>query len=129
MNTNSPKDIFDINNIMYADNEPHMLKMTNITGIEILVFIHIRVHQRNGRKCITTVENLESFNLDKSETKFLEKVSKKLRKKFSCGATVKDSSDGYSKVIQLSGDNREKIKQFLIDCKICSEEDIKMHGF
>lgn len=91
--------------------------------------VHIRVQQRNGRKSITTVENLATCNDEAvsgmTDIKYLENVAKFFRKKFKCSAAVKKED----KVIQLSGDNRQDIKKFLIENNTVSEDGIKVHGF
>ena len=60
--------------------------------------VHVRVQQRNGRKCITTVAGLAD-DLD------IKRICKAFKKNFSCnGAVQKDLEVG--EVIQLSGDQR-----------------------
>jgi len=86
--------------------------------------IHIRIQQRNGRKTLTTVEGIPS--------KFdLKKILKVIKKQFACNGTiVSDSSAG--EVIQLQGDQRNAVKDFLVDKEKGLEIDaktIKVHGF
>ncbi|KAJ6233192.1 eukaryotic translation initiation factor eif1 [Anaeramoeba flamelloides] len=82
--------------------------------------IHLRVKTRRGKKKITTIENLSSeFDL-----KMLIKV---MRKKFCCsGSIVNDERLG--EVIQLSGDQREAVAEFLIEEEITTKKGIKIHG-
>jgi translation initiation factor 1 len=85
---------------------------------------HIRVQQRNGRKCITTLDGLED-DLD------LKRICKAMRSAFSCNGTVTQKDDG-SEVIQLQGDQRETIKQWLLEQEIIQKneaERIVVHGF
>ena len=83
--------------------------------------VHVRVQQRNGRKCITTVAGLAD-DLD------VKRICKAFKKNFSCnGAVQKDDEVG--EVIQLSGDQRTNVKSFLIDQEICHGEQIVLHGF
>ena len=82
--------------------------------------IHIRVQKRNGRKCMTIIENVSSINNNKN---FTRDLSKSLRKKYNCMATVKDDS------IVLSGDHRNNVMKYLIDEELITEESIKLHGF
>lgn len=83
--------------------------------------VHVRVQQRNGRKCITTVAGLAD-DLD------VKRICKAFKKNFSCnGAVQKDPEVG--DVIQLSGDQRTVVKQFLVDQEICHAEQIVLHGF
>jgi translation initiation factor 1 len=81
--------------------------------------IHIRKTQRNGRKCITTVEGLEN-DLD------IKKITKALKRLFKCnGAVMKD--DDKQDVIQLSGDQSNNVKDFLVIQEIVHEIDIVIH--
>ena len=83
--------------------------------------VHIRVQQRNGRKCITTVQGLAD-DLD------VKRICKAFKKNFSCnGAITKDADNG--EIIQLSGDQRTNTKDFLVDQEICKASQIVIHGF
>jgi translation initiation factor 1 len=83
--------------------------------------VHVRVQQRNGRKCITTVAGLAD-DLD------VKRICKAFKKNFSCnGAVQKDEEAG--EVIQLSGDQRTNVKDFLVDQEICLAENVVLHGF
>ena len=83
--------------------------------------VHVRVQQRNGRKCITTVAGLAD-DLD------IKRICKAFKKNFSCnGAVQKDEDD--KEVIQLSGDQRTNVKEFLVDQEICHSDAIVLHGF
>lgn len=83
--------------------------------------VHVRVQQRNGRKCITTVAGLAD-DLD------IKRICKAFKKNFSCnGAVQKDEEVG--EVIQLSGDQRTNVKDFLVDQEICHSESVVLHGF
>ncbi|QKF94237.1 translation initiation factor 1 [Fadolivirus algeromassiliense] len=90
--------------------------------------IHIKIQKRNGRKSWTSIEGLDQLTLDKSEAEkdvFFENIARFLKKKFNCGATIKRPE--YT--IQLNGDHREGIKEFLIKENIAIESQIKLHGF
>jgi translation initiation factor 1 len=83
--------------------------------------VHLRCQQRNGRKCITTVQGL-STDLE------LKKILRNFKKKFSCnGAMVNDKELG--DILQLSGDQREGVRKFLVDNEIYSNIEITVHGF
>ena len=83
--------------------------------------VHIRVQQRNRRKCVLTVQGLDD-DLD------LKKICKALRKNLQCnGAIVKDKEFG--DVIQLQGDHRQKVAAFLVDQEILRKEQLIIHGF
>jgi translation initiation factor 1 len=87
--------------------------------------VHVRVQQRNGRKCITTVAGL-AVDLD------IKRICKAFKKNFSCnGAVQKDEDDGevVGEVIQLSGDQRTNVMEFLVDQEICHKLEVVLHGF
>lgn len=84
-------------------------------------YVHIRIQQRNGKKCLTTVQGLKgSFSY--------EKILKDIKKQFCCnGNVVQDKVLG--KIIQLQGDQRKNVSQFLLQAEIVQKEQIKIHGF
>ncbi|KAJ1721016.1 Eukaryotic translation initiation factor eIF-1 [Coemansia erecta] len=83
--------------------------------------IHIRIQQRNGKKTVTTMAGLDP--------KFdFKKMTKYFRTTFGCiGKVVSDEEHG--EIIQLSGDHRAKLKEFLVGEKIAAKGDIVVHGF
>ena len=82
--------------------------------------IHIRVQQRNGKKCLTSIHGIAD-DLD------LKKILKYLKKVYSTnGSVVNDPPHG--DVIQLQGDQRRNVYDSLIDWKIANKEDIRVHG-
>ncbi|KAH7112905.1 protein translation factor SUI1 [Dendryphion nanum] len=87
-------------------------------------YIHIRIQQRNGRKTLTTVQGLPK----KFDQK---KILKVIKKKFACnGTVVEDETMG--EVIQLQGDQRKDVQDFLVDKKGglgLDNKTIKVHGF
>lgn len=88
---------------------------------EITNYIHIRIQQRNGRKTLTTVQGLpEEYDL--------KKILKVIKKDFACnGNIVKD--DELGEVIQLQGDQRLKIMEFMVTALGLKKKNIKIHGF
>ena len=82
--------------------------------------IHIRIQQRNGRKCLTLIYGIAT-DLD------LKKILKYLKKVYSTnGNVIHDSEHG--DVIQLQGDQRKNVYDSLIEWKIAEKEDIRVHG-
>lgn len=56
-----------------------------------------------------------------------KRILKAFRKNFHCnGAMVEDKEKG--EVIQLQGDQRTLVKEFLVDQEICREDEIVLHG-
>ncbi|BFZ64573.1 Eukaryotic translation initiation factor eIF-1 [Saitoella coloradoensis] len=84
-------------------------------------YIHIRIQQRNGRKTLTTVQGLPTEYDQK-------RILKALKKDFACnGSIVKDEEHG--EVIQLQGDQRVKVMEFLTGQLGLQKKSIKIHGF
>ena len=86
--------------------------------------VHVRIQQRNGRKCITTIQGLED-DLD------LKRICKAMKRSFNCnGSIANDEEKG--EVIQLQGDQRDNSKEWLLAQEIIlpAEADrIVIHGF
>lgn len=83
--------------------------------------IHIRIQQRNGRKTLTTVQGI---NPDYD----FKKIVKACKKEFACNGTVVEHPE-YGEIVQLQGDQRNLIKDFLKKVGIAKEGNIKVHGF
>jgi translation initiation factor 1 len=84
--------------------------------------IHIRLQKRNARKCFTIIQGLDN---SKDDTITL---LKKLKTKFCCAGYLKDIEE-FGEVIQMSGDNRNKIKEFLVTEYNINTADIIIHGY
>mmetsp|Transcript_17200 Transcript_17200/g.16648 ORF Transcript_17200/g.16648 Transcript_17200/m.16648 type:complete len:110 (-) Transcript_17200:334-663(-) len=84
--------------------------------------VHVRVQQRNGRKCITTVAGLAE-DLD------VKRICKSFKKNFSCNGALQKDEETDGAVIQLSGDQRTNVMDFLTDQDICLKDEIVLHGF
>ena len=104
---------FNSNNIL---NELDSISDNNSSTVKI----HIRIKQRTSRKYITTIENISSeYNY--------QKLLKAMKNKFHCNGSIEKYDD--ITAIQLFGDQRAFIKQFLINEGIAQEQDIIIHGF
>ena len=76
------------------------------------VIIHIGVQQWKNKKYLTSVEGLDKIKREDDETKldeFLEKLCRQFKKQLHCNANVKENN-----CIQLNGDHRQTVKEFLI---------------
>lgn len=87
--------------------------------------IHIRVQQRNGRKCITTLQGLDT-DLD------IKRIGKAMKKQFNCnGNLVEDPDQG--DILQFQGDQRENIREWLLAQEILTTKEaverLVTHGF
>ncbi|KAH7675679.1 Eukaryotic translation initiation factor SUI1 protein [Dioscorea alata] len=84
-------------------------------------YVHVRIQQRNGRKSLTTVQGL------KKEFSY-SKILKDLKREFCCNGTVVQDPE-LGQVIQLQGDQRKNVSNFLIQvphslpiCKFVTDE-------
>ncbi|KAF7731449.1 Eukaryotic translation initiation factor eIF-1 [Apophysomyces ossiformis] len=83
--------------------------------------IHLRIQQRNGRKTVTTFQGLPKEYDHK-------KLLKAFKKEFACNGNLVDDEE-LGEVLQLTGDQRLKIAEFLVNEKIAKKTEIKIHGF
>ncbi|NXK90168.1 EIF1 factor, partial [Formicarius rufipectus] len=110
-------------------------------------YIHIRIQQRNGRKTLTTVQGIADDYDKKKLVKAFKKVGAGGRgqawqgglygakeafvssvQKFACNGTVIEHPE-YGEVIQLQGDQRKNICQFLVEIGLAKDDQLKVHGF
>ncbi|KAF9192470.1 Eukaryotic translation initiation factor eIF-1 [Mortierella polycephala] len=84
-------------------------------------YIHIRIQQRNGRKTLTTIQGLPKA-FDK------KRMLKIFKKDFACNGTLVEDEE-LGSVIQLQGDQRNKISHLLITEGNIEKKQIKIHGF
>eukprot|EP00128_Syssomonas_multiformis_P015456 Colp12_sorted_trinity150504_noHs@10153 len=83
--------------------------------------IHIRLQQRNNRKYLTTIQGIPN-QFDKN------KLVKAFKKEFACNGTIVEHPE-YGEVIQLQGDQRNNVSQFLTREKLAKPSNLKVHGF
>jgi translation initiation factor 1 len=107
---------FDILNFDDADANTNLEQPNDESSI-----IHLRIQQRMGRKTLTTVQGIPE-DIDK------KLILKAFKKEFACNGTVIHDPE-LGQVIQLQGDHRTKIAEFLLKSSIATKERIKIHGF
>ncbi|KAI8973715.1 translation initiation factor SUI1 [Mycotypha africana] len=90
-------------------------------GVTHTNYLHLRIQQRNGRKTLTTLQGLPK----EIDTKRLLKAVKKA---FACNGTVVEDEE-HGEIIQMQGDQRQKMAEFLVSEGIAKKSDIKVHGF
>ena len=85
--------------------------------------IHIRVQQM-GKKWITTIEGLDN-DLD------LKRISRAMKKTLHCSVNITTNQDEEA-VIQLQGDQREFIKDWLVANEVLTKQEgedrLVIHG-
>ena len=82
--------------------------------------ITISVNQRSGKKCKTNIYGW-------GEEYDLPKICSHFKKTFKCSGAVVENKD-YGLVIELTGDNKKNVYEFLINECICSKENIISKG-
>lgn len=80
--------------------------------------ITVHVMQRNKNKCITIIEGLDNYDIDKP--KFLVNM----RKKCSCNGNI-DKESGF---VKLQGDQKDVIKEVLVKVYKVSVNNIIIRG-
>jgi len=112
-----------LSNIVFknTDFEEEADTSSSQTAVKGSSYVHIRIQQRNGRKSLTTVQGLAS-DLD------LKKILKALKKTYSTNGTIL-TDDEMGQIIQLQGDQRKNVFDFLTRCNICQKNEVKVHGF
>ncbi|ELK32936.1 Eukaryotic translation initiation factor 1 [Myotis davidii] len=83
--------------------------------------IHISIQQRNGRKTLTSVQGITG---DYNKMKLVNAF----KMKFACNGTVIEHPE-YEEVIQLQGDQRKNICQFLVETRLTNDDHLKVHAF
>ena len=91
-------------------------------------YIHIRIQQRNGRKTLTTIQGITDDYDEKKKQKTQQQLVKAFKKKFACNSTGIEHPE-YGEVIQLQGDQRKNICQFLVEIGLAKDDQLKVHGF
>jgi len=84
--------------------------------------VHLRIQKRTGKKCLTFIQGIP-------DTIDVKSLCQKIRKMYHCNCTEIDHPK-IGKCVQMSGDSRDDLIQFLIKEKVVpSEKEIKLHGF
>merc|ERR1712002_306110 len=94
---------------------------SDLSGKVLQNKIHMRIQQRYGRKTITTLQGID-VKYDQ------KKLAKAFKKEFNCNGTVVEDTQ-YGEVIQLTGDQRTNIQNFLVDFGMVKHESLVVHGF
>lgn len=98
----------------------------SVNGMNDLLFrstiqknnVHIRIQQRNGRKRITVIEGLPREGDIKDTFRSMQKT-------FNCGGQLLVNEH----IIILTGDQRQKVHDYLINHQIAPKDCIKVHGY
>lgn len=88
--------------------------------------VHITIKQRTKSKFITYVA-------DFPKRYDLNKILRYIKKIYKCGGSIlkqrDEIKDTVKEVIQLSGDQRDNIRDFFINYNVLDKENIIVHGF
>jgi len=77
--------------------------------------VHLRLQKRNNRKCITIVEGITR--------PLVTTLLSDIRKSCNVNGTIKEED-----VVQLQGDQREAVKEYLLKKGITINDNIHVHG-
>ena len=102
-------------------NPQPVLTDTYLRGMPAKRCEHQLIHKSDCRKTLTTVQGIAD-DYDK------KKLVKAFKKKFACNGTVIEHPE-YGEVIQLQGDQRKNICQFLVEIGLAKDDQLKVHGF
>ncbi len=106
--------------VVVFSSELMAMELDIATEVETVGHIHIRNQKRNGRKSLTTVQGIP--------VKYsLNKIIKYLKSQLNCNGTIVDDAE-HGQIIQLHGDKRKEIADFLYEQGISERESIKVHG-
>jgi len=86
--------------------------------------IHIRIQQKRKDKYLTIIQDLDD-DLD------FKRICNDMRRKFSCNGNVVNDKE-FGEIIQLQGDQRTNVKEWLIQNEILTTKDLHrvvIHGF
>eukprot|EP00747_Dinoflagellata_sp_TGD_P162177 gnl/TRDRNA2_/TRDRNA2_179491_c0_seq1.p1 gnl/TRDRNA2_/TRDRNA2_179491_c0~~gnl/TRDRNA2_/TRDRNA2_179491_c0_seq1.p1 ORF type:complete len:115 (+),score=31.98 gnl/TRDRNA2_/TRDRNA2_179491_c0_seq1:114-458(+) len=94
--------------------------------------VHIRMQQRNGRKSWTTIQGFpETVRLPKSGKVMkvdFDKILRAMKKTYQTNGTLIEDAE-HGKIIQLQGDLRREVAEFLIDATaIVAKDQVMIHG-
>ena len=70
--------------------------------------IVIKKGNRGGRKCLTFVEGLETFDIKLSD------AAKEFKKKFACGCSAKPNPGGTGEMIEIQGDFEDELAEVIL---------------
>ena len=86
--------------------------------------IHVRTQQM-GRKWITVIEGMDD-DLD------LKRIARAMKGEFHCSAAVTKDEDTGAEYIKLSGDQKTRVREWLIAAEILTEQEaterLVLHG-
>ena len=83
--------------------------------------VHLRVQKRTGKKFLTTIQGIPP--------KFsLKKLLKAFRKEFCCNGTIVEDPE-LGSIIQLQGDKRKEVAEFLLSESVVDKANLQVHGF
>lgn len=101
-------------------NKPYLVRPCHlIQSMENLV--HIRIQQRNGHITLTTIQGIPA-KYD------LKKINRYVKREFSCYGRVKEHPE-FDEVLQLQGDQRKNICQWLTRKRLVEPKQLRVHGF
>ncbi len=104
----------NINNIDFEDG------VDTADNMKLLDVVHIRIQQRTGKKVVTIIQGLDS-KVPRKE------LIKKFKTMYACGGHIAEDEE-FGEVIQLTGDQRFKVRDYLVDNGLVEDDKVEIHG-
>uniref|UniRef100_A0A0K0DLQ4 Mannosyltransferase n=1 Tax=Angiostrongylus cantonensis TaxID=6313 RepID=A0A0K0DLQ4_ANGCA len=96
---------------------------------EVFSYSYIVMYEKTYLRMVNTFTRLHYSVCDRVfHSDFLVSERQDHYIKYSCNGTIVEHPE-YGEVMQLSGDQRQQIKDFLVNVGIVKEENCKVHGF
>jgi translation initiation factor 1 len=89
-------------------------------NLKLLDSVHIRIQQRTGKKVITIIQGLDAKIPRKD-------LIKKFKTMYACGGHISYDEE-FGEVIQLTGDQRFNVRDYLIDNSLVEADKVELHG-
>ena len=89
-------------------------------NMKLLDVVHIRIQQRTGKKVVTIIQGLDSKIPRKD-------LIKKFKTMYACGGHIAEDEE-FGEVIQLTGDQRFKVRDYLVDNGLVEDDKVEIHG-
>ena len=114
---------FNTNNLKDLDKElDGSKKVVNYDSDDDDFKVVVAIQQRTAKKYVTTVTDIP----DKYD---LPKLVKYIKKCYNCSGSVLKKEDSDNEYLQFSGDQRQNIAKFFVDCNVMDKENIIVRGF
>jgi translation initiation factor SUI1 len=114
---------FNTNNLKDLDKElDGSKKVVNYDSDDEDFKVVIAIQQRTAKKYVTTVTDIPA-KYD------LPKLVKYIKKCYNCSGSVLKKEDSDEEYLKFSGDQRQNVATFFVECNVMDKENIIVRGF